>query len=333
VKERLTVTTGSTFATSGGRFKDFEISRPLEIKKTVLIAIFDVSQTIIVPAVAVGMLYGALTIFGGAFDPASPTLIIMALLSWLLFRATPERRSAAIPTRVAVAADMALRWCLLLSLLRGIGKLDLESSPDVYSTAVCLTWSAATPLMLVLARLSMRRLRHRFLSRATHRRSAVIAGYSAGGLKLARRLRRDSSMRLEVAGFFDDRIESLQGVESDVNILGSLSDLGTFVRRHRTDLIFVALPNRDVQGVSELLDDLRDTTASIYYVPDSLDLDHVESRSEQVQGIPVVAMSGSPLHGFSGIGRRLNDLGLALFILSALQPLLLQDARASNRRR
>lgn len=311
------------FATSGGRFKDFEMSRPFKIKQTFFIALFDAAETVLAPCVAVGVLYATLLAFGGTFDPASPTLIVMALLSWLLFRPGQKRRSALIPALVSVIADVAIRWALLLSVLWVIGKLDLESSADAYGEAVGVTWSVATPLVILLASFALQTLRYRFLIRATHTRSVVIAGYSVAGLKLARRAKRDRSMRLEVAGFFDDRNESLSQVEPDVNILGSLGDIGAYVKQHRTDLIFVALPNREVQGVTELLDALRDTTASIYYVPDSLEFDHIQARSEQVQGIPVVAMRESPLYGFSGVVKRLTDLSLAVFVLVVLQPLLL----------
>lgn len=323
VSSQASLSSRAGFATSGGRFKDFEMSRPFKIKQSVFIAIFDVAQTAVAPCVAIGVLYAALLAFGGVFDPASPTLIIMALLSWLSFRPSQKRGSALIPALVAVIANVVLRWSLLLSFLWIIAKLDIEPSWETYGPSVRVTWSVATPLVILLASYALQTLRYRFLIGATHSRSAVIAGYGAGGLKLARCLNRDRSMRLEVAGFFDDRSASLRGIESDVRILGSLSDLGAYVRQHRTDLIFVALPNREVQGVTELLDDLRDTTASIYYVPDSLEFDHIQPRSEQVQGIPVVAMSESPLYGFGGVNKRLTDFSLALFVLVMLQPLLL----------
>jgi len=323
VSSQASLASRAGFATSGGRFKDFEMSRPFKIKQSVFIALFDMAQTAVAPCVAIGVLYAALLAFGGVFDPASPTLIIMVLLSWLLFRPSHKRGSALIPALVAVVANVVLRWSLLLSFLWLIAKMDLEPSPEVYGESVRVTWSVATPLVILLASYALQTLRYRFLIRATHTRSAVIAGYGAGGLKLARRLKRDRSMRLEVSGFFDDRSGSLRGIESDVKILGSLSDLGAYVKHHRIDLIFVALPNREVQGVTELLDDLRDTTASIYYVPDSLEFDHIQPRSEQVQGIPVVAMSESPLYGFSGVNKRLTDFSLALFVLVMLQPLLL----------
>ncbi len=86
-------------------------------------------------------------------------------------------------------------------------------------------------------------------------------------------------MRLEVAGFFDDRSTDRLGMEADAALIGPLGDLGAYVKEHRTDVIFIALPIRHVKRVMNLLDDLRDTTASIYYVPDIFVFDLIQARS------------------------------------------------------
>jgi putative colanic acid biosynthesis UDP-glucose lipid carrier transferase len=189
------------------RFKDFESSRPFKLKQGVLVGIFDIAQTLLAPGVAVGILYLTLMVQGGALDPGSPLLIVMALLSWLLFKPTQERRSPLIPARMSAVADVMLRWTLLLSVLWVIGRFDLDSSLQDYSESVRLSWGLATPLVLLGARLALQTLRRRFLIRTTHRRSVVIAGYNAGGLQLASRLKRDLGLGLDVVGFFDDRYE------------------------------------------------------------------------------------------------------------------------------
>ena len=51
------------------------------------------------------------------------------------------------------------------------------------------------------------------------------------------------------------------------------------MKKHRIDVIFIALPIRHVKRVMDLLDDLRDTTASIYYVPDIFVFDLIQARS------------------------------------------------------
>ncbi len=105
-------------------------------------------------------------------------------------------------------------------------------------------------------------------------------------------------------------------------LLGALSDLGGYVKQHLTDVIFIALPIRHVKRVMNLLDDLRDTTASIYYVPDIFVFDLIQARSGEIQGIPVVAMCETPFYGYRGVAKRLTDVGLSLLILLLLAPLL-----------
>ena len=72
VSSQASVVSRAGFATSGGRFKDFEMSRPFKIKQSVFIAIFDVAQAALAPGVAVGVMYAALLAFGGVVDAASP---------------------------------------------------------------------------------------------------------------------------------------------------------------------------------------------------------------------------------------------------------------------
>jgi putative colanic acid biosynthesis UDP-glucose lipid carrier transferase len=71
-----------------------------------------------------------------------------------------------------------------------------------------------------------------------------------------------------------------------------------------------------------LLDDLRDTTASIYYVPDIFVFDLIQARSGEIHGIPVVAMCETPFYGYRGVTKRLTDVVLSLGILMLLMPLL-----------
>jgi putative colanic acid biosynthesis UDP-glucose lipid carrier transferase len=111
-------------------------------------------------------------------------------------------------------------------------------------------------------------------------------------------------------------------MEPDARLIGSLADLGGYVKQHRTDVIFIALPIRHVKRVMDLLDDLRDTTASIYYVPDIFVFDLVQARSGEIQGIPVVAMCETPFYGYRGVAKRLTDIILSVVILLLLLPLL-----------
>jgi putative colanic acid biosynthesis UDP-glucose lipid carrier transferase len=73
----------------------------------------------------------------------------------------------------------------------------------------------------------------------------------------------------------------------------------------------------------DLLDDLRDTTASIYYVPDVFVFDLIQSRTGEILGMPVVALCETPFHGFRGVVKRLTDTVFATLILIPLLPVML----------
>ena len=106
-------------------------------------------------------------------------------------------------------------------------------------------------------------------------------------------------------------------------MLGRLSDLAAYVKEHAVQVIFIALPVRHMQRVTDLLDELRDTTASIYYVPDILVFDLIQARMGSISGMPVVAMCETPFYGFRGMGKRLTDVVVAALILLITAPLLL----------
>jgi len=80
---------------------------------------------------------------------------------------------------------------------------------------------------------------------------------------------------------------------------------------------------RQVQRVMDLLEDLRDTTASIYFVPDVFVMDLIQARTTELSGVPVVAMCETPFQGPSGLLKRSMDLALSLLALILLSPFLL----------
>jgi putative colanic acid biosynthesis UDP-glucose lipid carrier transferase len=80
--------------------------------------------------------------------------------------------------------------------------------------------------------------------------------------------------------------------------------------------------------VRRLLDELGDTTASIYYVPDVLGFELIQARTSEILGVPVVAMCETPFYGYRGVVKRLMDVGIAGGLLVLLAPLMIAIALA-----
>jgi putative colanic acid biosysnthesis UDP-glucose lipid carrier transferase len=296
------------------------MTQPVLAKKSFLIAVLTIVQAVVPALITVASLYATIIAFGEKFDRSSVPTVIVAALSLILVQPPREVTTQLTSERLSAVVDVIFRWMLLLAVLLVIGYLT--KSVQVYPRRVFLTWAAVTPLGLIVGTLTMQEIMRRLLMHAFENRSVIFAGYNGSSLELARRLRNNPGMRLEVAGFFDDRSTDRLDIAPDVQLVGALSDLGSYVKQHRTDVIFIALPIRHVKRVMNLLDDLRDTTASIYYVPDIFVFDLIQARSGEIQGIPVVAMCETPFYGYRGVAKRLTDVGLSLSILLLLAPLL-----------
>jgi putative colanic acid biosynthesis UDP-glucose lipid carrier transferase len=296
------------------------MTQPVLLKQSFLIALMTGVQALVPAVVAVASLWATIVFFHIRFDRSSEAIIIVAVLCLVLVTPPREVSTQLTSAKLSAVVDVIFRWLLLLGVMLAIGYAT--KSLDGYPRRIFLTWSVVTPVALIIATLMMQEIMRRFLMNSFDARSAIIAGYNNSSLELARRLQTNPSMGLEVAGFFDDRSTDRLGMEPGAKLVGALSELGEYVKQHRTDVIFIALPIRHVKRVMNLLDDLRDTTASIYYVPDIFVFDLIQARSGEIHGIPVVAMCETPFYGYRGVVKRLTDTALSIVILLLLLPVL-----------
>src|ERR1700723_263234 len=297
------------------------MTQPVQFRQSLLIATMMVAQAILPAFVAVASLYATIFALRSGFDPLSSGIAVVAVVCLVLVQPPREVTTQLTSPRVSAVVDVIFRWALILGLLLGIAYVT-KSPLQFYPRRVFLTWAAVTPAVLIVSTLATQEFMRRFLMNAFDARSAIIAGYNESSLELARRLKRNPGMRLSVAGFFDDRSIDRLGIESDAALIGPLGDLGAYVKEHRTDVIFIAPPIRHLKRVMNLLDDLRDTPASIYYVPDIFVFDLIQARSGEIHGIPVVAMCETPFYGYRGVAKRVTDVGFSAIILLLLLPLL-----------
>jgi putative colanic acid biosynthesis UDP-glucose lipid carrier transferase len=151
---------------------------------------------------------------------------------------------------------------------------------------------------------------------------AVFAGMNAASLELARRLKSDLYSNVRVMGFVDDRARQRLEAAGDYPVLARIDELPQVVKRHRIELVYLALPMVSAPRLQALLDALRDTTASVYFVPDPFVTDLIQGRVDSVGGMPVLGVCDSPFTGAAGLVKRASDIVFALAILAAVAPLL-----------
>ena len=298
------------------------MNEPIVFKRSVLIGQLGLVQLLVPPLVAIGTLYGLALLFGARFEATYRTLaVLIAILAPIVIQRPRNASLAILPRSWSIATSIILRWFLLLAILFAIGYVTKTSTE--YSRLLILTWAAVTPVPLIAISIAVGEFIRHFMHAPSNARAAVVAGYSDVSRTLVERIRNNRELGIVVNGYFDDRSSERLGLPDGEVLLGGLSNLAAFVNANGVDVIFIALPMRQVQRVVDLLEELRDTTASIYFVPDIFVVDLIQSRTSEIQGVPIVAMCETPFHGSRGLVKRSMDIAISLIALLLLLPFLL----------
>jgi len=199
----------------------------------------------------------------------------------------------------------------------------------VFSQIVILSWFLATPFALLLADSLRYPLANWLASGLGIVQSYIIIGANDVGVELARRIEQ-SHARGKFLGFLDFRSFNRLSALPDKSIIGSCSarDLADFVRSNSISRVYLALPISTAPRIEDLLKELRDTTASVYFVPNIFAFDLVQARCVEINGMPVFSICDSPLQGISGLWKRVFDVALACIALMLTWPLMLAVALA-----
>jgi putative colanic acid biosynthesis UDP-glucose lipid carrier transferase len=277
-------------------------------------------QACIDPLVAIGTLAAAVSYFGGRFDGAC--LILALLVFAMTFPGSLARNGAGRAGELAL--DISAGWLAIVALLAFLGWAS--RTLQVFDARALLAWSIATPAALFTVHRLLPVLWPRLLAAEGMQKTAVIAGANELGRRLAAQLRANPLLGIRFAGYFDDRAPGrLQNLLPRDN-LGALAALADYARKHTVDVIYIALPMASQPRIIKLLEDLRDTTASIYFVPDIFVSDLIQARVDSIGGLPVVAVCETPFYGFNGVVKRTSDFLLAALILALISPLMIAIA-------
>src|SRR5688572_11817922 len=308
----------------------YQVSQPIIFKRGTSLATLVLWLMDALPAVLAGvMFYPLCRMYDVDFDRPFGVLSILAATLTLAVVPPRNHTSEVLQGRLELATNLLLRWAVLVAVLLALGYMTKSS--EVYSRRVVVTWILVTPVLLVVLSLVLQSLTRAILKDSAQARRAIVVGCTAGSLELTRRLARHNELGISVAGFFDDRGSDRLQCADHAQLLGRFNDVASFVNSRNIDMIFIAIPPGQVARMRDLLNELGDTTASVYYVPDVSGFDMIQQRTSEILGFPVVAMCETPFHGYRGLVKRLMDVTLASLGLVALMPLLLGIAIAVRR--
>ena len=272
------------------------------------------------PVTYVFALWALAFYYTGELPP--PYLILSVLVFALTFPGQRHLESSL--GRVLLDISLNWAWTAALLLLTGFATGYIrEFSEDALISWLWVAPTAEFGMHLVLRAAAPWLVR---LQGPTQR--AIIVGMNEQGAALAQRIHNAPYSRVDLLGFVDSRAVSRLGALGKNKLLGSLDKLACIVREQNVQLIYLSLPMASQPRILQLLDELKDTTASIYFVPDMFFTDLIQGHTTSVCGMPVISVCETPFRGTDGVVKRLSDIVLSILILALIFPVLIVLALA-----
>ncbi|QKJ87782.1 undecaprenyl-phosphate glucose phosphotransferase [Paramixta manurensis] len=209
-----------------------------------------------------------------------------------------------------------------LSLLLTVGTISLFRAVEL-PFRFYLSWYLLVSVGLVAARITIRFIAGMFRKRGYNIRYVAIAGNMPQGLALARSFIDQPWLGFKVAGIYGDAPDY---DDTDIPYGGDFTSMLEDARSGRIDRVYLAMSMSEEQKIHELVDLLTDTTCAVMLIPDIFTFNILQSRSEEVNGVPMVSLIDTPLDGMNMVLKRLEDIILSTMILIFIAPVLITIA-------
>jgi putative colanic acid biosynthesis UDP-glucose lipid carrier transferase len=280
------------------------------------------------PVIVVLTLFGCMLVSG---EPVSKFYGGVALLAFVISLATFGRfgsvDSLVAPRMSQAYSYILLQWSAIAAVLLLLA-FAFKVSAD-FSRLVMLSWFCATPFALFASH-GLRRHIHSVVTNSAATPRYIIIGANNVAFELLQRLPQRGFL-----GFFDfrsaDRIS--QWTDGD-KFIGHCKGVADFVSSNGVSAIYIALPLSNVPRIGEMIRELRDTTASIYFLPDVFAFDLIQGRLVNIGGMPALSVCDTPFHGMDAVLKRVFDIlfaGVALILGAPLMALIALGVKLSSR--
>jgi len=153
-------------------------------------------------------------------------------------------------------------------------------------------------------------------------RHVLIAGTGHLAQSVAEKIYLHSEYGFSIVGFLTGHPEKVNSEVSGIQIVGTFKEISAVIHKYGVDQLFIALPLNAHDEMEEVLASLGEETVDIKVVPDLLKFMNLQAGVEELDGLPIVNLTESPLHGWNIVVKRLSDIIFSLIFIVVSSPLL-----------
>lgn len=227
---------------------------------------------------------------------------------------------------VSFASELQLilqNWAL--SILITAGVMSFVSELDLNFKAYLL-WFGIVAIGFIACRSAIRYFARIIRKLGYNTRNVAIVGNMPIGVSLANSFINAPWMGLNVVGLYSDVANESRSDAANINYCGNLDQLLVDAREGKLDKIYIAMAMSEESAIRDLVAKLSDTTCSVMLIPDIFTFNILQSRTEEINGVPVVPLFETPMNGINMVLKRLEDIVISSCILLFISPALLTIA-------
>jgi putative colanic acid biosynthesis UDP-glucose lipid carrier transferase len=187
-------------------------------------------------------------------------------------------------------------------------------------------WSAYWGMFTLAFHLALRGGLRLVLRQARRRgynlRHVVIVGAGKLGKTVAERLRAAPWTGFAIQGFYDDDPKLSGSQQVGLPVLGTVDQLIANADVLSVDQVWVALPLRAERRIRDLITCLQQTPVQIRFVPDIYNFNLLHHSVSEIEGLPVINITDSPLEGPGLVAKKVEDLVIAALLTLLAAPAL-----------
>jgi Undecaprenyl-phosphate glucose phosphotransferase len=191
-----------------------------------------------------------------------------------------------------------------------------------YSRALFLTFWILDILYILLFRLIVYSVSRYLRRKGFNQRHILVAGAGELGQLFLHKVKQNPEIGLRIIGFIDDDPEKQWTVIDGVSVLGTLDEVPELIRKHGIEQVYTALPLSAHRRIYHLLSQIQNECVDIKLIPDILQYITLRAGFENMDGIPIINLTETPLSGYNIVLKRSVDLLLASLFLVIFLPFM-----------
>jgi len=276
-------------------------------------------QVILDMVLVVGLLYFHTWFKGAAFDSDYRSLAILTVtLMAVVYNANNVYRfSTSLLDRCLL---IGRAWTIVLALIV-LAAFLTKTSTD-YSREVFLRWALTGFIAQILVFMVVRQIQTTSTAESL---PTLIIGSGSLAQQLATHINNNPWIPDQVIGLISED-ETTEPNTTGLPMLGELNEVLDTIAAQSIRRVYLAMPMHRSELVEPLYLQLADQNVDIIWAPDIFSVDLLNHSIRELNGIPIISMSETPLIGSSAFIKTVMDFSIATGALIVASPVMLITA-------